>query len=105
MTSPESQNTMATMRTTIDLDDTLLKKARSVAKHSRISLRVAVNRALALGLDRMDHESRKTGYQATTFPMGVPSIPNLDKALHFAALLEESDFQRFAGLPLDTPLS
>lgn len=82
------------MRTTINLDDTLLEKARSVAKRSRISLREAVNRALAFGLDRMDPASRKTAYKATTYSMGVPSTQNLDKALHLAALLEDDEVLR-----------
>jgi hypothetical protein len=86
--------TMPAMRTTINLDDTLLERARLVAQRSRISLREALNRALAFGLDRMDPASRKRPYRATTHSMGFPPSPNMDKALQLAALLEDEETAR-----------
>lgn len=52
------------MRTTLDIDDEVLARARALAAHERISLGEAVSRLAARGL--------RTGLGTTSTPSGFP---------------------------------
>ncbi len=82
------------MRTTINIDDHILDRAKRVAKRSRLSLRETVNRALGIGLAKLDPRSRARPYGATTYHMGFPPALNLDKALPLASVLEDEEVVR-----------
>jgi hypothetical protein len=82
------------MRTTINIDDHVLDRAKKVAKRSRLSVRETVNRALSLGLDRLDPRPRTEKYRCTTYRMGFPPALNLDKALQIAAFIEDEETLR-----------
>jgi hypothetical protein len=79
------------MRTTLNIDDDTLARARKVAERSRLSFRETVNRALRFGLDKLDPRPRKRTYHCTTYRMGFPPTLNLDKALQLAAFLEDEE--------------
>jgi hypothetical protein len=82
------------MRTTINIDDQLLERAKKLARRSRRPLRETVNRALDIGLNKLDPRSRRKPYRCTTYRMGFPPALNLDKALRLAALLEDEEIAR-----------
>lgn len=80
------------MRTTLNIDDTLLSRLQAIAREEGISLTAAANRALELGLARLSPAAR-VAYDPPTFNMGQASF-NLDKALQFAADLEDEEIVR-----------
>jgi len=82
------------MRTTINIDDHILDRAKQVARRSRLSLRETVNRALGLGLDKLAPRTAVRPYQCKTYRMGFPPTLNIDKALQIAALLEDEEISR-----------
>jgi len=82
------------MRTTFNIDDNLLDRAREVAKRSRLSLRETVNRALGLGLGKLDPRTRSRHCRCKTHKMGFPPSLNLDEAVQLAALLEHEETAR-----------
>ena len=82
------------MRTTLDIDDHLLERARKVAKRSKLAVKEVIGRALGVGLDAVDPPSRRKPYRCTTYKMGFPPALNLDKAAQIAALLEDEEVAR-----------
>jgi hypothetical protein len=86
------------MRTTLNIDDETLQRAKRAAERSRLSLRETINRALRLGLDKLDPRSRKRVFRSTTYRMGFPPALNLDKALQLAAFLEDEETIRELNL-------
>jgi hypothetical protein len=86
------------MRTTINLDEEILQRAKRAAERSKLSLREVINRALRLGLDKLDPRSRSHRYRCTTYRMGFPPALNLDKALQLVAPLEDEETIREMNL-------
>ncbi|MGE0492480.1 MAG: ribbon-helix-helix protein, CopG family [Vulcanimicrobiota bacterium] len=76
------------MRTTVNLDDDVLRALRREAERSGSSLTETVNRVLKLGLERVHPSEAKVCYSAPTFSMGRPSI-DLIKSLEVASELED----------------
>lgn len=79
------------MRIALNIDDDLLERLRREAEQARIPFRVAVNRVLRLGLERLRPREARPAYHCPTFSMGFPPLPNLDEALQLAALLEDEE--------------
>ncbi len=78
------------MRTTVRIDDDLLKRLKSRAESSGESLTEAVNATLRRGLDA-SHEERERKikqFRQKTFSLGKPLV-DLTKALSLAAALED----------------
>jgi hypothetical protein len=82
------------MRTTLSIEDEILNRAKRVARRSRVSFKETINRALRLGLDKLDPRSQPKPYRCTTYRMGFPPSLNLDKALQIASLLEDEETAR-----------
>jgi hypothetical protein len=79
------------MRTTVPIDDDLLRDLKEQAHREGTSLAKLVNRVLRVGLSTMRRpEQPKIAYRQKAFHMGPPKVP-LDKALALAALLEEEE--------------
>lgn len=79
------------MRTTLPLDDDLLRELRASAQAEGISLAKMANRVLRLGMRTLREGRRSpTPYREKTFPMGVPAV-DLTKALALAAALEDAE--------------
>ena len=89
---------MHPMRTTLNIDDDILRRLKQAASQTGIPLREAVNRTLRLGLERLHPESVATPYRCPTFSMGFPPLPELDKALELAARLEDEEIVRKLSL-------
>jgi hypothetical protein len=79
------------MRTTVQIDDDLLRDLKHQAQREGSSLAKLVNRVLRLGM-RVLREGGKPArpFRETTFRMGQPKV-NLDKALALAAALEDDE--------------
>jgi hypothetical protein len=82
------------MRTTLDIDDHLLERARKLAKRSKLAIKDVIGRALSAGLEALDPASRRRPYRCTTYRMGFPPALNLDKASQIAAMLEDEESAR-----------
>jgi hypothetical protein len=79
------------MRTTVRIDDDLMRELKSRAHGDRISLNQLINRLIRHGMEAIRCRSTPAEpYSETTFSLGQPAI-NLDKALAIAATLEEQN--------------
>jgi hypothetical protein len=80
------------VRTTLTIDDELMRELKEVAHREGVPLKLVVNRALRLGLGAAKPQRRR--YRSRTFGMGAVRIPSLDKALAVAAALEDEEIAR-----------
>ena len=79
------------MRTTIQIDDILLRELKEEAHREGLSLTKLVNRVLRYGMNGLERRKKpKRPYREKTFPMGEPKL-DIDKALSLAAMLEDQE--------------
>ncbi len=79
------------MRTTVTIDDTLLRELKQQAHREGVSLTKLINRVLLCGIGAMREAKKPTRpHREKTFSMGEPSV-NLDKALALAAAIEDEE--------------
>ncbi len=79
------------MRTTIQIDDSLLRELKEEAHREGLSLTKLVNRVLRYGMNGLRQRKKaKSPYREKTFLMGEPKL-NIDKALSLAAMLEDQE--------------
>jgi len=82
------------VRTTVRIDDDLLKELKDRAHEEGISLTRLFNRLLrAALLAKRRGSKRRRRHHERTYSMGAPSV-NLDKALALSALLEDEETVR-----------
>lgn len=81
------------MRTTLNIDDDLLRQLKQCAVKSCIPLRQLVNAALRKGLNSLRPTRTAKAYTCRSFRMGKPTV-NLDKALTLAADMEDVEVLR-----------
>ena len=79
------------MRTTVDIDHSLLERMRDLAHDQGISFKAVLNRTLRRGLEAPSPLSEP--YTCPAFPMGPP-LRALDKALALADSLEDEESAR-----------
>ncbi len=85
---------MPCMRTTVRIDDELLRTLKEQAQKQNISLTRLLDRTLRAGLQALSEPRRpRRRYREQTHAMGPPSV-NLDKALALAAALEDEEIVR-----------
>ncbi len=82
------------MRTTLTIADDLLDRLKREARRSRRPLKVVVNEALRLGVDRLRPPARRKAFTQRTFCMGFPPGSSLDNALQLAARLDDEEVVR-----------
>ena len=81
------------MRTTVDLDPHLLKRLRDEAHRRGVPLKELLTTVLRRGLD--EQPRGRARYRCPTYAMGAPAGElSLDKALRFAAELEDEETAR-----------
>jgi hypothetical protein len=82
------------MRTTLRIDDDLLRELKQLAQREGTPLTQLVNRVIRRGLERAAERRSKPRrpYREQPFSLGVPRVP-LDKALALAATMEEAETQ------------
>lgn len=79
------------MRTTVPIDDDLLRDLKEQAHREGTSLARLINRVLRAGLDASRQaKPPDRPYREKTYNMGEPRV-NLDKALALAASLEDDE--------------
>jgi len=77
------------MRTTLTIDDALLRQLRQKALDSGKPFKQVIHETLQAGL-RQAQATPREPYRCPSFSMGQPLLPvNLDKALALAAELED----------------
>ena len=86
------------MRTTLTIDDDLMRGIREKADRLGISLKEAINRALRGGVGTIDRPSRPKQYDCRTFGLGYPPGEDLDRALDLSDRLESEEIRRKLAL-------
>ena len=82
------------MRTTVDIDEGLLKRLRDEAHRRGVPFKQLLNRVLRRGIDPAPARRAKP-YRCPTFDLGKPSpTVHLDKALRLAGVLEDEETAR-----------
>lgn len=76
------------MRTTLNFDEDVLDKARSVASKSGQSIKNIINKALRLGLSQIEKGSKQRPYKTTPHCMKLKEGHSLD---HIQDLLSQLD--------------
>ena len=90
---------MLTMRTTLTLDEDLIKALKDIAHREGAPFKRIVNRVLRVGLAAGRHRpQRRRPFRTKTFAMGHPLVANLDKSLQLAAALEDEEIARKLSL-------
>jgi hypothetical protein len=84
------------MRTTLRLDDDLLRDLKREATKQKTTLAELVNRILRLGLRNKPSSGKRARFRQATFAMGKPRF-DLDKALALAdSLADEETLEKMA---------
>ena len=85
---------MASMRTTVRIDDDLLSELKEQARKENISLNQLLNRILRADIKASPKQTaRRRRYWEKTYAMGTPRV-DLDKALALAANLGDEEILR-----------
>ncbi len=84
------------MRTTVDIEHSLLRRLREEAHRQRLTFKDVLNRALRRGIEATGRAARGAPrYRCPAFPLGEPAAEvNLDKALDLAGALEDEEIAR-----------
>lgn len=83
------------MRTTLTIDDDLMRQLKEIAHRQGLPLKQVVNRALRFSLEHFENQRPRQPYRCPTFSMGSPAAHlDLDKALAIAAVLEDEEVAR-----------
>lgn len=89
------------MRTTVDIEDPLLKRLRAEARRRGVSFKAFLSGIIRRALDEGVTGAERTSgrYRSRAFSMGMPASGiNLDKALATAAALEDEETARELSL-------
>ncbi len=82
------------MRTTLTIEDSIMKRLKEEAYRNGSSLKQVVNTTLELGLMQLDVQPQPRKYKLKTFSMGFPPKFNMDKALQVISNLEDDEIVR-----------
>lgn len=81
------------MRTTLRIDDDLLRALKERARQEQLSLASVANRALRRGLMQSEDRKPPKKFRQRTVNMGVPLV-DLTKAHALAAALEDEEIMK-----------
>ena len=81
------------MRTTLTVDDDIIKKLKDEAHRTGVPLKQVVNTALEIGLRNL-HKKQRRKFKLKTYSMGSPLVADLDKALQIASKIEDDEIIR-----------
>jgi hypothetical protein len=62
------------MRTTLTIDDHLMRQLKQMARDAETPLKKVVNTALSLGLEQMQRPRARRRYRTKTFALGRPEM-------------------------------
>ncbi len=86
------------MRTTLTIDDDLIRKLRENAHNKGVPFKEIVNQALRVGLVHIDKPKKIKPYKCKTYSLGYPPGADLDHALNLADRLESEEIARKLAL-------
>jgi hypothetical protein len=86
------------MRTTLTIDDDLMRELRQKANEAGSPFKEIVNRTLRAGLKEMDRPKPSKPFKCKTFSLGYPPRADLDHALDLAEKLESEEIARKLSL-------
>lgn len=86
------------MRTTLTIDDDLMREIKQKANEADLPLKEIVNNALRAGLKEIDKPKPIKPYKCKTFSLGYPPRADLDHALDIAERLEAEEIARKLSL-------
>lgn len=88
------------MRTTVDIEDPLLRRLRAEARRRGVSVKAFLSGIIRRALDEDAPRTARTGrYRSPSYSMGAAANRiNLDKALEAAADLEDAEITRELSL-------
>ena len=76
------------MRTTVNIDDDVLDRARSVAEKLDAPFRYVVNEALRAGLESFEESAESKPYETKPHRLGLRQGKNLDNIAELLAQVE-----------------
>jgi hypothetical protein len=82
------------VRTTLTIDDDLMRQLKDVAHREGLPLKQVVNRTLRAGLADAQPSPRRRRYRCPTHSLGTMRVPSLEKALSVASALEDEEVAR-----------
>jgi len=86
------------MRTTLTIDDDLMRELKQKANETGSPIKEVVNKALRTGLKEIDKPKPSKPYKCKTFSLGYPPRADLDHALDLAEKLEAEEISRKLSL-------
>lgn len=86
------------MRTTLTIDDDLIREMRKKAHDTGSPFKEIVNVALRTGLNEMAKPKRSKPYKCKTYSLGYPPRADLDHALELVDQLESEEIFRKLSL-------
>jgi hypothetical protein len=81
------------MRTTLNIDDDALDRARSIAARLKVPFRTVVNEALRAGLDAAEAPGKNRPYQTIPHNMSLKPGLNLDNIQELLAQIEGENYR------------
>ena len=79
------------MRTTLNIDNDVLERARVIAAKLRTPFKAVINEALRAGLDHVEKPAKRRHYKTETHAMGLRSGRNIDNIQELLAQIEGED--------------
>ena len=89
---------MLSMRTTLTIDDDLVRELREKAHKTASPFKEVVNKAIRAGLEHIDKPKQIKPYKCKTYSLGYPPSADLDHALNLADHLESEEIARKLSL-------
>ncbi len=86
------------MRTTLTIDDDLMRELKQKANEADLPVKEIVNKALRAGLKEIDKPRPTKPYKCKAFSLGYPPRADLDHALDLAERLEAEEITRKLSL-------
>ncbi len=86
------------MRTTLTIDDDLMRELKQKANEADLPVKEIVNKALRAGLKEIDKPRPTKPYKCKAFSLGYPPRADLDHALDLAERLEAEEISRKLSL-------
>jgi hypothetical protein len=86
------------MRTTLTIDDDLMRELKQKANEADLPVKEIVNKALRAGLKEIDKPKPTKPYKCKSFSLGYPPRADLDHALDLAERLEAEEIARKLSL-------
>lgn len=81
------------MRTTLNIDDDILERARKLAAKSRIPFKQVINETLRVGMDLAEKPLKHKRYKTKPIDMGLRAGRNLDNIGELLAQVEGEGFR------------